>query len=665
MQINLDIKLTPEEQKLFTIIKEVIAQYTPSTKAFVVGGWVRDRLLGVKSDDIDIMIDNISGENFAKLITKHLNINDPHVIESNPDKTKNITTAKTYIPIDGHKLEVDFAQARKEVYSDDSRNPTIENATPEEDAFRRDLTINSIFYDLLHDQIVDFTGMGIKDLISNTIRTPLDPIKTFSDDPLRIFRTIRFSTKYNCEIDPETLKAMSNPNLRDIIKKKISKERIGQEFTKILKNPNAQYALKTLKETGLWQDIINEATKGTEYEGQMQPLDMDQKNIHHKLSVWEHTMQALVNALDQYKEADPEKRAAMALTLLMHDIGKLYNKIQGESASHPGNKSYHGHADESAKIVQYILKYLRMDNYIQQVSGLVKNHMKLHGLMTDGGGMRAIRKFLRNMGEESLHWLDIFNMSIADAQAKDKTIDPQITAQYNGLKAKLEEAITSLTPLPDMTIKPILDDNEIMQILNIKAGPWMKEVTEYVRELKDEKPDITKEEAIERIKERFKDLNTKLPPKKAASDEKEPYSVCPMHLYDAKKEELKKLITSKPYQVLSVLKQLKDSYTDEKVDQLIAMYLLALLLINKDYRDLDLLNYVFERSEHNFFDPILCSCSVGILILIDTETKDKVIEQVGHRMVKMAPEIMGKILQMLPEKVDRPNIKQELLNELR
>jgi tRNA nucleotidyltransferase (CCA-adding enzyme) len=508
MQIDLNIQksFTQDEKELFSILKEVVNKYTPSTKIYLVGGFVRDALMGKKSNDIDVMLSNISGEDFAKLITKHLRIESAHIIQSNPSKSKFITTAKSYIPLSSGTIkEVDFAQARSEVYKENSRIPDIKPATPELDAYRRDLTINSIFYDIINNQIIDFTGKGIKDLITNTIRTPIDPLKTFSDDPLRIWRVVRFSAKYNGNIDPETFEAMKNPQLRDEIKRKVSKERIGAEIEKTLKGGNPEIAIQLLYDTGLMQDIVDEALKGTKYEGKMAQLNMPQNNMHHKLNLWEHTMQVIKNVLDKYPDTEPEKRITIILAALMHDLGKLFIDIQGESKSHPGNKSYHGHEDESKQIAEHILRYLKIEPYIDQTSKIIEHHMRLHQFTEQGqGGSRALRKFLRIMGEQSLNWIDILNLSISDALAKDVTIDPQTVQQYQELENKLQEALLSLKPLQEKnTIKPILNGNEIMQTLNIKPGQHMKEITEFVKELADENPSITKEEAKQKLLEKF------------------------------------------------------------------------------------------------------------------------------------------------------------------
>jgi tRNA nucleotidyltransferase (CCA-adding enzyme) len=664
---NIQGRLTSEEKEIFSIIREVIEKYSPSTHAYAVGGWTRDKLLGVDSNDIDIMLDNISGEDFAKLVTQHLGVKDANIIRANPEKSKHITTAKAYIPLsNGETQEIDFAQARAERYEEGSRIPTLEPATPQEDAHRRDLTVNSIFYSINNNEVIDFTGKGIKDLISDTFRTPEEPLKTFSDDPLRIFRVIRFAAKYGGKIDKETYKAMLNPSLRDDIKQKISKERMGEEITKMLKNPNAEVAINLLKETGLWQDIITEALRGTPYEGKMAELDMEQNNPHHTLTVWGHTMQVVKNVLDRYPEAEPEKRATMILAALMHDIGKLFLDIHTPSKSHEGRTSYIGHEKESRKIAEHILRYLKMEPFIQQVSGIARHHMRPHFQEKGGSpaGLKAMRKFIRQMGEASLNWLDVFNLAVADAYSKGTEIDPETVQIYQNLENSLQEALVSLKPDEDESIKPILDGNEVMQILGIKPGKWMTEIMEFVKGLRDENPDITKEEASELLREKYQNINPE--DIREASSKENTGHTCPMHLLKSKIKEVNNdFKDGNYYKVLQTLKDLKDEYgKDDNVLRLLSISMFKLLLESNKYKDADVLTSLFKNAENNFFDVIVCSYVLGILLLIKTPTEDEVIREIGERMVKMSPGTVKRIMECLPKKVSRPELKKELEKKL-
>lgn len=649
VNVNISEGLNPQEQEIFGILEKVVQQYAPNTTLRSAGGWVRDKLLGIPSDDIDIMVDNMSGEEFAKLVTKSMSLEDPHVIRQNPDASKHVETAKAYIPLsNGETQEIDFAMARQEIYDDDSRIPEIKPATAQEDAIRRDLTINSLFYNINDKNVEDFTGKGIKDLITNTIRTPLDPNKTFSDDPLRMFRTIRFAAKYSGQIDPETFQALQNPELREKIKAKISKERIGTEFKKMLKNPNPDYAIELMKDSGLWQDIVNEALAGTKYEGKMAELDMEQNNPWHELSLWGHTFQTIKNLLANIPDMEGEQKVVMLLAALTHDLGKLHSEIQAESKTHPGRTSYHGHEKESEEIASHVLRYLRLEPLINQVAGLARYHMRPHR-MTEEGGAKTLRRFIRQMGELSLNWVDVLNLSVADALSKDMNIDPEVVKKYQELEAKLNEALQTMKPLEqNKGITPVLNGNEVMQLLNIKPGPWMKDITEFIKDIMDENPEISKEEAAQKIQMQFEYLSQDEKIQRQAGNEETGFSYCPMHLFNQRREHLRECYKDERfYEVISVLKELKEDYeNDEKITKLIAYYMFYLLTKNKErYRDNDLLDYLFLNTEKDFFfDGVLACFTMGILLNIETRTEDDMIKALAEKGKNLNPELFDKIM---------------------
>lgn len=154
-----------------------------------------------------------------------------HKIEANPEKSKHLETVTTKI----FGLDIDLVNLRKETYSDDSRNPQMEFGTAEEDAMRRDATINALFYNLNESKVEDFTRRGFQDMRDQVIRTPMEPYQTFKDDPLRVLRLIRFASRLGYRIDEDTENAMKNKDISEALKLKISRERVGTEMTKMLK----------------------------------------------------------------------------------------------------------------------------------------------------------------------------------------------------------------------------------------------------------------------------------------------------------------------------------------------------------------------------------------------------------------------------------------------
>lgn len=225
------IKLTEEEREIFSIIKNYAITIKNPPVPRAAGGWVRDKILNKESHDIDIALDTVSGYDFAvglNLFRKE-SILDIGVVKSNPDKSKHLETAVLKI----NNYFIDFVCLRTEEYSN-TRIPKVLLGTPQEDALRRDLTINSLFYNIFTQEIEDFTGNGISDIQNKVIRTPIDPLQTFYDDPLRILRAFRFSCRFSFRIHDSIYKALEDKNLSEALKQKVSNERIGVEIKKII-----------------------------------------------------------------------------------------------------------------------------------------------------------------------------------------------------------------------------------------------------------------------------------------------------------------------------------------------------------------------------------------------------------------------------------------------
>ena len=244
--------LSRNEQKLRFLLLEVsndIAKTTTKPQLRFTGGWVRDKLLGIPSDDIDVSITTMTGVEFANQVHEYLEtgegkskyeedtIGTMGKIEANPEMSKHLETATAKF---WRSLQVDFVNTRTETYSQDSRTPQMQYGSPQEDAERRDATINALFYNLENEEVEDLTGRGIDDLKSGIIRTPLEPNRTFKDDPLRILRHIRFASRFDFQIANEDEAAMGNEAIGEALKTKITRERIFKEIEKTLKG---QYSL--------------------------------------------------------------------------------------------------------------------------------------------------------------------------------------------------------------------------------------------------------------------------------------------------------------------------------------------------------------------------------------------------------------------------------------
>jgi tRNA nucleotidyltransferase (CCA-adding enzyme) len=301
------IELTPVEKTLRRLLLDVAAYVdnSPSLESSeeqvsapetlkdqkiilrFTGGWVRDKLLGIPSHDIDVAINKMTGLQFGLKLKEYLEIpGNPekyglegvattdkqnqkagttdksktvgglHKIEANPEKSKHLETVTTRIL----GLDIDLVNLRKETYSDESRNPQMEFGTPEEDALRRDATVNAMFYNINTEEVEDFTGQGHDDMRKKLIRTPLEPYQTFKDDPLRVLRLIRFASRLGWTIDKKALVAMKDRDIQDALRRKISRERVGIELEKSLKGPDPHEALRLIFDLDLYETIFSDPT---------------------------------------------------------------------------------------------------------------------------------------------------------------------------------------------------------------------------------------------------------------------------------------------------------------------------------------------------------------------------------------------------------------------
>lgn len=239
------IKLNEKEQRIFDLLRDCVRDKGLKVEMRVAGGWVRDKLLRIDCKDVDIALDTMMGEAFAGQLCdymRQLNL-EPRgigVIQSNPDRSKHLETATIHI----FDQPIDFVNLRAEEYAAGSRIPEkIVFGTPLQDALRRDITINSLFYHLQNNTIEDWTGRGLMDLEEGIIRTPLAPETTLLDDPLRLLRTIRFASRYGYAPIPDIIEASLKQSVQDAFLAKVSRERVGIEFDKTISDPNGLQGL--------------------------------------------------------------------------------------------------------------------------------------------------------------------------------------------------------------------------------------------------------------------------------------------------------------------------------------------------------------------------------------------------------------------------------------
>ncbi|XP_020554865.1 putative CCA tRNA nucleotidyltransferase 2 isoform X2 [Sesamum indicum] len=247
------IDLTAKEKQIFDRLLQVLRHFNLQTQLRVAGGWVRDKLLGKECYDIDIALDNMLGREFCEKVNEYLSSTGEEtqgigVIQCNPDQSKHLETARMRL----FDVWIDFVNLRSEDYSENSRIPTMRFGTAEEDAYRRDLTINSLFYNINTSSVEDFTRRGIADLKSGTIVTPLPPKQTFLDDPLRVLRAIRFGARFGFKLDEELKIAAADNDVKAAIADKISRERIGHEIDLMISGNQPVRAMTYISELQLF-----------------------------------------------------------------------------------------------------------------------------------------------------------------------------------------------------------------------------------------------------------------------------------------------------------------------------------------------------------------------------------------------------------------------------
>ena len=385
-------------------------------RAFVIGGYVRDCFLGKPNDDIDIVVEG-SGIRLAEAVAGKC--------KAKVSVFRNFGTAM----LKYKGIEVEFVGARKESYNRDSRKPIVEDGTLEEDQLRRDFTINAMAFSLNREDygaLVDPFG-GIRDLAAGIIRTPLEPEQTYSDDPLRMLRAIRFAARLSTEehpfiIVPESLEAMKAMADRMQI---LSKERIVEELDKMLMTANPAMAFELMEQTGLLARFLPELSrlKGVE--------TVDGKG--HKEN-FTHTLQVVQNVIRFEKEEGREPNLWLHWAALLHDIGKPISKRY-----QPGlGWTFHGHDVVGARMVPEIFQKLKMPlnekmKYVQKLVGL---HLRPIALVDDEVTDSAVRRLLFDAGEDIE---DLMLLCNADITSKNPAKVARLRRNFEQVKAKMAE----------------------------------------------------------------------------------------------------------------------------------------------------------------------------------------------------------------------------------
>jgi len=432
--------------KIFKIISQVA--YDRGQSVYVVGGYVRDLLLGRKSPtDIDFVTES-SGIELAQAVAKSIN-----------PETK-VSIFKTYgtAMFRYENLELEFVGARKESYSADSRNPQVEQGTLEDDQKRRDFTVNAMAISLNKDnfgELIDpFNGM--EDMEQKILRTPLEPVQTYSDDPLRMMRAIRFASTLGFSIEQKSLEAIEKEAKRIEI---ITVERIMVEFNKIMLSEKPSVGLEIMKKTGLLNIVLPELTalEGIEeVEGQK-----------HKDNFW-HTLEVVDNIS---KNTD---NLWLRWAALLHDVGKAPTKkyVKGTGWT------FHGHEFLGSKMVKTIFQRLKLPlgKDMKYVQKMVKLSSRPIALISDDVSDSALRRMLFDAGEdlEDLLGKPPFYITTKNSYKQEKF---KKNFEYVAKKIKEVEEKDHVR-----NFQPPITGEEIMQMFNMKPGREIGILKERVKE---------------------------------------------------------------------------------------------------------------------------------------------------------------------------------------
>ncbi|KAJ5894690.1 hypothetical protein N7495_006381 [Penicillium taxi] len=526
--VTATIELTPIEATLRTLLLDV-AQYVdekneldnegdtakkPATVLRFTGGWVRDKLLGVDSHDIDVGISSMTGYTFGMALKEYLDIPENlekykrldrdqhdeivslHKIEANPEKSKHLETVTTKI----FGLDIDLVNLRKETYTEDSRNPQMEFGTAQEDAMRRDATINALFYNLNESQLEDFTEQGLEDMKKHIVRTPLEPYQTFKDDPLRVLRVIRFASRLGYNIDPEAEAAMQNEDIREALKLKISKERVAAELEKMLRGPDPRGALELIDRIGLYSTIFANHQDNVKASTSTWPIAYNSLPflLHPELHQ-DETAQEVLGRLRQILFRDP----ASAYHAWMIAAFAPWTAIPPRAATGPKYKP------QTTRPVDVARDSLRSDNktmtILRDATWNYKDIIEFKSSLLVNSERDLSAEVRQQVGLRIRLWGKDWRLCIVLAFLQELMQGGNIVAvakHYDQFLAYIVEH--DLEDVCDL--KPIVNGGEIMKFLSAKNGPWMKKATTIIMEWQLLHPETSKDVALEELQRRLGEL---------------------------------------------------------------------------------------------------------------------------------------------------------------
>ena len=442
-------------------------------ECYVVGGYVRDLFLERPSNDIDVVVVG-SGIQVASELKKMLGK------KAHLSVFRNFGTAQ----VKYKDTEVEFVGARKESYQHDSRKPIVEDGTLEDDQNRRDFTINALAVCLNKDRFGELVDPfdGVYDMEDGIIATPLDPDVTFSDDPLRMMRCVRFATQLNFQIEPETYEALSRNADRLKI---ISGERIADEMNKIMLSKHPSSGFYYLKDTGLLELIMPELCA-------MDKVETRNGRAHK--NNYDHTMEVLENVC---KHAD---NLWLRWAALLHDIGKPKSKRWDNQIGW----TFHNHNNIGAKMIPSMFRRMKlpMDAKMKYVQKLVELHMRPIVIADEEVTDSAVRRLMNDAGDDID---DLMTLCEADITSKNMQRKQKFLDNFRIVREKLKD-------LQERDYKrllqPCIDGNEIMEIFHLKPSREVGTLKQTLKDaVLDKKVANEREPLMQLLMEKAKQMN--------------------------------------------------------------------------------------------------------------------------------------------------------------
>ncbi|MFE6972285.1 CCA tRNA nucleotidyltransferase [Streptomyces sp. NPDC057682] len=428
----------------------------------LVGGSVRDALLGRLGNDLDFTTD-ARPEDVLKIVRPWA------------DSVWEVGIAFGTVGAQKDGYQIEITTYRSEAYDRTSRKPEVSYGDSiEEDLVRRDFTVNAMAVALPQKEFIDPHG-GLEDLAQRVLRTPGTPEESFSDDPLRMLRAARFAAQLDFEVAPDVVAAMTEMSGRIEI---VSAERVREELNKLLLSAHPRKGLALLVDSGLAGHVLPE----------LPALRLESDEHHRHKDVYEHSLTVLEQAID-LEEDGPD--LVLRLAALLHDIGKPRTRRFEKD----GRVSFHHHEVVGAKMTKKRMAALKYSNdMVKDVSKLVELHLRFHGYGDGEWTDSAVRRYVRDAGPllSRLH-----KLTRSDCTTRNKRKANALSRTYDGL----EERIAQLQEQEELdAIRPDLDGNEIMRILDIGPGPVIGKAYAFLLELRLENGPMEHDQAVAELR---------------------------------------------------------------------------------------------------------------------------------------------------------------------